>query len=72
VWKAAGREKSPYYIHPQKEQFCAFAGLYDVCQRPGGEGFYTFTIITTEADEHMARLHNRMPVILARERKMPG
>jgi putative SOS response-associated peptidase YedK len=25
------------------------------------------TIITTEADEAMAKLHNRMPVILARE-----
>jgi putative SOS response-associated peptidase YedK len=66
-WKAAGREKTPYYIHPQDEQFCAFAVLYDVWQRPDGEGFYTFTIITTEADESMAKLHNRMPVILARE-----
>jgi putative SOS response-associated peptidase YedK len=27
---------------------------------------YTFTIITIEADPFMARLHNRMPVILAR------
>jgi putative SOS response-associated peptidase YedK len=66
-WKAEGREKTPYYIHPQDEQFISFAGLYDVWQRPQGEDLYTFTIITTDADESMAKLHHRMPVILARE-----
>jgi putative SOS response-associated peptidase YedK len=34
---------------------------------PDGEDLYTFTIITTDADPFMARLHNRLPVILARE-----
>ena len=29
---------------------------------PTGEELYTFTIITTDADESMAKLHNRMPV----------
>jgi putative SOS response-associated peptidase YedK len=32
-----------------------------------GEELSTFTIITTEANDFMARLHNRMPVIVARE-----
>jgi putative SOS response-associated peptidase YedK len=66
-WKADGREKTPYYIHPQRESFVAFAGLYDVWMTPAGEELYTFTIITTEADPFMARLHNRMPVVLERE-----
>jgi putative SOS response-associated peptidase YedK len=66
-WQGEGREKTPYYIHPRSESFVAFAGLYDVWQRPDGEDLYTFTIITTDADEYMAKLHNRMPVILARE-----
>jgi putative SOS response-associated peptidase YedK len=65
-WQGKGREKTPYYIHPQDDQYIAFAGLYDVWQRPDGEDLYTFTIITTEADPFMARLHNRMPVMLAR------
>jgi putative SOS response-associated peptidase YedK len=39
----------------------------DVWQRADGENLYTFTIITTDADEFMAKLHNRMLVILARE-----
>jgi putative SOS response-associated peptidase YedK len=63
-WKAEGREKTPYYIHPQDHQHIAFAGLYDVWVNPQGEELYTFTIITTEANGFMARLHNRMPVVL--------
>ena len=66
-WQGEGRAKTPYYIHPQDKPFIAFAGLYDAWQRPDGEDLYTFTIITTDADPFMARLHNRMPVILARE-----
>jgi putative SOS response-associated peptidase YedK len=66
-WKAEGRNKTPYYLHPQREPFVAFAGLHDVWQRPNGEELYTFTIITTDADEYMAKLHHRMPVILVRE-----
>jgi putative SOS response-associated peptidase YedK len=63
-WKEEGKEKTPYYIHPRREEFFAFAGLYDVWTKPAGEELYTFTIITTDADAFMARLHHRMPVIL--------
>jgi putative SOS response-associated peptidase YedK len=66
-WQGEGRDKTPDYIHPQDDQYLAFAGLYDTWTTPDGEDLYTFTIITTEADPFMARLHNRMPVILAGE-----
>ena len=66
-WQGEGREKTPYDLHPQDDQYLACAGLYDVWQRPDGEELCAFTIITTEADPFMARLHHRMPVILARE-----
>jgi putative SOS response-associated peptidase YedK len=66
-WKAEGRDKTPYDIHPQREPFVAFAGLYDVWIDPTAEALYTCTIITTEADPFMARLHNRMPVVLERD-----
>jgi putative SOS response-associated peptidase YedK len=65
-WQGEGRDKTPYYIHPLEVQYLAFAGLYDTWTTPAGEDLYTFTIITTDADEFMAKLHNRMPVILAR------
>jgi putative SOS response-associated peptidase YedK len=66
-WKAEGREKTPYYIHPEDEPYMAFAGLDDTWTTPEGEDLSTFTIITTEGDPFMARLHNRIPVILARD-----
>jgi putative SOS response-associated peptidase YedK len=66
-WKGDGRGKTPYYIYPQSHQFFAFAGLYDVWTRPNSEALHTFTIITKDADNFMAQLHNRMPVILERD-----
>jgi putative SOS response-associated peptidase YedK len=66
-WRAEPRAKTPYYIHPKSNPFFTFAGLYDVWDKPDGEALYTFTIITKDADEFMAHLHNRMPVILERE-----
>jgi putative SOS response-associated peptidase YedK len=66
-WKGEGRDKTPYYIHSKGAEFFAFAGLYDVWLKPDGDELYTFTIITKEADEVMAHLHNRMPVILERD-----
>jgi putative SOS response-associated peptidase YedK len=66
-WQGEGREKTPRYIHPQSQPFVAFAGVYDTWTKPDGEDLYTFTIITTEGDPFMERLHNRMPVILSRE-----
>jgi putative SOS response-associated peptidase YedK len=66
-WQGEGRDKTPYYIHPEGQPYLAFAGLYDVWMNPRGEELYTFTVITTEADPFMARLHHRMPVVLDRD-----
>jgi putative SOS response-associated peptidase YedK len=66
-WQGEGRDKTPYYIYPEDQQSIAFAGLYDTWTTPDGEDLYTFTIITTDADPFMAKLHDRMPVILGRE-----
>ena len=43
----------------------AFAGLWGGWKDPAnGHWLQTYTIITTEANELMASVHNRMPVIL--------
>src|SRR5262249_59190851 len=42
----------------------AFAGLWDVWRRPDGKRVESFTIITTEPNELIEPIHNRMPVIL--------
>jgi putative SOS response-associated peptidase YedK len=66
-WRAEPRGKTPYDIYPTSHQFLAFAGLYDIWTNPAGEELYAFTVITKDADEFMAQLHNRMPVILDRD-----
>ncbi len=61
-WKKTGSGKEPYYIHAGSS-LLAFAGLYDHWQKDGDE-IYSYTIITTAANEMMSGLHERMPVIL--------
>ena len=42
----------------------AFAGLWDAWQDPEGGWLQPFSIITTDANELVARIHRHMPVIL--------
>jgi len=64
-WQATERGKIPHRILLKSEEPFAFAGLWDEwLDRSTGELHPTFTIITTEPNELMAKLHNRMPVIL--------
>jgi putative SOS response-associated peptidase YedK len=45
----------------------AFAGLWDTWKNPDGQLIRSCTIITTEANELVAPIHNRMPVILPQD-----
>ena len=65
-WKTqpGAKTKTPYFIHMKDRQPFAFAGLWDEWQSPEGSAVRTCTIITTEPNELMSTLHNRMPVIL--------
>jgi putative SOS response-associated peptidase YedK len=58
------RQKQPYFIRLQDERPFAFAGLYDRWASPDGEVLETCTILTTTANELIAPIHDRMPVIL--------
>jgi putative SOS response-associated peptidase YedK len=42
----------------------AFAGLYDIWKDVEGKSFKTFTILTTQANKVVGKIHDRMPVIL--------
>lgn len=58
------KTKTPYFIHMKDRRPFAFAGLWDEWNSPNGETLRTCTIITTEPNELMSTLHNRMPVIV--------
>jgi putative SOS response-associated peptidase YedK len=66
-WKKTERQKQPYFIHLQDHSPLAFAGLWESWQPPAAheDPIETCTIITTDANELMRELHDRMPAILA-------
>jgi putative SOS response-associated peptidase YedK len=67
-WKQNKTAKEPYRILLQDEGLFAFAGLYDEwINKETGEVLATFAIITTEANELVRPIHDRMPVILRPE-----
>lgn len=73
-WKwldAKGKNKQKYFISIPDQKAFAFAGLYSHwTDKSTGEIFYTYTILTTVANELMSEIHNtkkRMPIILNRE-----
>lgn len=66
-WQARDGGKQPFHIRLADGAPFAMAGLYEHWKTPAGEWLATCTILTTEANELMQPLHNRMPVILASE-----
>lgn len=70
-WQHAGNEKIPWYIWHAGEEIFSIAGVYDRwVETNTGEALDTFSIITTDANDLLAVIHNskkRMPVILDRE-----
>lgn len=63
-WKSRnGGPKRPYRIHRDDDPAFAMAGLWDVWEGPEGT-VSCVTILTTEPNELMEPIHDRMPVVL--------
>ena len=65
-WQRRERHKQPFYIHMRDDAPFAFAGLWEVWEGKDGTVLETCTVLTTEPNELMGPIHNRMPVILDR------
>lgn len=67
-WQREGKKKRPMYIHRAEgdEALLAFAGLWESWSDPDGEELETCTILTTEANDDLREIHDRMPVVLDR------
>jgi len=63
-WRGTKGDKRPYFIHPTDGQLMLFAGLYDEARGINDDLLESYSIITTNANGPMSRLHDRMPVIL--------
>lgn len=66
-WKQTAKGKQPMRIMMKNEEPFAFAGLFDTWTRPDGQKVHTCTIITTQPNEVVKDIHDRMPVILRQE-----
>ena len=66
-WRQENGYKTPMYITMKDSEPFAFAGLWDNWKSPDGQQLRTCTIITTEPNEVVASIHNRMPAILLPE-----
>ena len=64
-WKRFdAKTKQPYAIALKSGEPYALAGLWESWRPKEGDPLETFTILTTDPNELMQSIHNRMPVIL--------
>lgn len=62
-WSKKSKPHVPFYITLKNRHPFAFAGIYDHWEH-NQEVLHSFAIITTDANGLVARIHDRMPVIL--------
>jgi putative SOS response-associated peptidase YedK len=70
-----GRVKQPFFITPEDGSILAMAGLYEIWRDRSvpedAEGAFrwTCTVLTTEATDDLGRIHDRMPLLVGRDRR---
>jgi putative SOS response-associated peptidase YedK len=66
--------KQPFFIHPQDGGLLAMAGLYEIWRDPeraedDPDRFrWTCTVLTTQAEDSVGHIHDRMPLMVERDR----
>ena len=67
-WQAANRgPKQPYRVYREDDVAFAMAGLWEEWDGDNGKTLRTVTILTTEPNDVVEPIHDRMPVVLPRE-----
>lgn len=67
-WRGEKGARTPFYIHRADGEPLAVAGLWSAWRPPGSAReapwVHTASVVTTEANQLVSALHDRMPVIL--------
>jgi len=63
-WKEEAHGKTPHFIHAVDGPPLAIAGLWDRWHRAGAPALSTCVLLTCAANERLAPIHERMPVLL--------
>ena len=64
-WQRTGARKQPYFIHMRDDRPFALAGLWESWEGADHSALETCAILTTDANELMRPIHDRMPVIVS-------
>lgn len=68
-WQKIGAAKKPLYFSLKSARPFGFAGLYETWTSPDGEPIRTCTIITTQPNDLVRSVHDRMPVIVPKDKE---
>ncbi len=66
--------KQPFFIRPRDHGVIAMAGLYEIWRDPDRSDDdpdrlrWTCTVLTTQAEDELGHIHDRMPMMVERER----
>lgn len=63
-WQRTRGRKQPFFFRMKDERPFGFAGLWERWQAEGSEVINSCAILTTEANEVLRPVHDRMPVII--------
>jgi putative SOS response-associated peptidase YedK len=72
--KAGKPKKQPFFIRPKDSGSLAMAGLYEIWRDPTKDEdaddrfLWTCTVITTDAEDDLGKIHDRMPLMVERDR----
>jgi putative SOS response-associated peptidase YedK len=66
-WRRTGQDKQPFCFEVDNGELFAFAGLWDRWKDPNGQWIRSFSILTTTPNAITSQVHDRMPVILAKD-----
>jgi putative SOS response-associated peptidase YedK len=70
--RAGKTRKQPFFIRPKDDSILAMAGLYELWRDPAkpdddpDRWLWSCTVITTDAQDDLGRIHDRMPLMLTR------
>lgn len=63
-WENIDNNKIRRRISIDDEEVFSLAGLYNIFSDKEGNKYEAFTIITTDSNDYMKKIHHRMPVII--------
>jgi putative SOS response-associated peptidase YedK len=66
-WRRDDNGKVPIWLHRPDDELFAFAGVWASYEPKGGEPIVSCAIVTTQPNDTVRPIHDRMPVILPRE-----